>query len=109
MTGRVSCHGLEIARDLFAFVNDEVLPGLDIDSDDFWAGFAKAVTDLTPENRDLLHKRATLQQAISAWHIDNRDKGFDAAAYKQFLQDIGYLVDGGDGSGPAVTARRYYL
>ena len=96
MTGRVSCHGLEIAHDLFAFVNDEVLPDLKIDSDDFWAGFAKAVTDLTPENRDLLQKRATLQQAISAWHIENRDKGFDAAAYKQFLQDIGYLVDEGD-------------
>ncbi|MGC6484206.1 MAG: malate synthase G [Candidatus Puniceispirillales bacterium] len=95
-TGRVSCHGLEVAADLHDFINTEVLPDLKIDSDHFWGGFARAVADLTPENRALLQRRADLQQTISAWHLDNRDKGFDRDAYKAFLEEIGYLVDPGD-------------
>ena len=63
MTGRVSCHGLEIARDLFAFVNDEVLPGLDIATMSSGPA-AKAVADLTAENK-ICCKRAALQQAIT--------------------------------------------
>ena len=96
MSGRVTCHGLEVANDLHDFINTDVLPDLGIEPDTFWSGFAKAVTELTPENRALIAKRADLQEAISNWHIENRDKGFDLATYKSFLQDIGYLTDPGD-------------
>ncbi|CKT19713.1 Malate synthase G GlcB [Mycobacterium tuberculosis] len=46
MTDRVSVGNLRIARVLYDFVNNEALPGTDIDPDSFWAGVDKVVADL---------------------------------------------------------------
>lgn len=54
MTDRVSVGNLRIARVLYDFVNNEALPGTDIDPDSFWAGVDKVVADLTPQNQALL-------------------------------------------------------
>ncbi|MGJ3261035.1 MAG: malate synthase G [Rhodospirillales bacterium] len=96
MTERVQSSGLQIDKTLFDFVNGEVLPGIGISAEDFWAKTAEIVSELTPKNRALLEKRAELQAKIDAWHKENRGKPSDLSAYKSFLSDIGYLVEEGD-------------
>ncbi|WP_457940956.1 malate synthase G [Mesorhizobium sp. 10J20-29] len=94
MTDRVEISGLRVARALHDFVSGEVLPGTGVDEAGFWSGLASVVGDLAPRNRDLLAKRAALQEAIDAWHRDHGAPS-DMEAYKSFLTDIGYLVPEG--------------
>lgn len=96
MTDRIECHGLKVDSSLYNLVCDEILPGTQIDADDFWKSLAEIVTDLTPRNKALLAKRDELQSKIDAWHTANADKPFDMDAYKDFLYEIGYLVREGD-------------
>jgi malate synthase len=91
MTDRVSAGNLRVARVLYDFVNNEALPGTDIDPDSFWAGVDKVVTDLTPKNQDLLNRRDELQAQIDKWHRHRVIEPLDADAYRQFLTEIGYL------------------
>ncbi len=76
--------GLNVAKELYDFVETEALPGLKVA--DFWGGFAALVADLAPKNRALLARRAELQAQINAWH--QAPKG----NYTDFLKDIGYLL-----------------
>ncbi len=92
MTDRVSAGNLRVARVLYDFVNNEALPGTDIDPDSFWAGVDKVVTDLTPKNRDLLNRRDELQAQIDKWHRQRVIEPFDVDAYRQFIAEIGYLL-----------------
>ncbi|OJZ74180.1 malate synthase G [Mycobacterium paraffinicum] len=92
MTDRVSVGNLRVARVLYDFVNNEALPGTDIDPDSFWAGVDKVVTDLTPKNRDLLNRRDELQAQIDKWHRQRVIEPFDVDAYRQFITEIGYLL-----------------
>ncbi len=92
MTDRVSAGNLRVARVLYDFVNNEALPGTDIDPDSFWAGVDKVVTDLTPENQDLLNRRDELQARIDKWHRQRVIEPIDPEAYRQFLIEIGYLL-----------------
>jgi len=91
MTDRVSVGNLRVARVLYDFVNNEALPGTDIDSDSFWAGVDKVVADLTPQNQDLLNRRDALQAQIDKWHRQRVIEPIDAEAYREFLAEIGYL------------------
>ncbi|CAM2856839.1 malate synthase G [Mycobacterium intermedium] len=91
MTERVAAGNLRVARVLYDFVNNEALPGTDIDPDSFWAGVDKVVTDLTPQNQALLNTRDELQAQIDKWHRHHVLDTFDPDAYRQFLTDIGYL------------------
>lgn len=92
MTDRVSAGNLRVARVLYDFVNNEALPGTDIDPDSFWAGVDKVVTDLTPQNQSLLKTRDELQAQIDKWHRQRVIEPLDPEAYRQFLTDIGYLL-----------------
>ena len=87
---------LTIAPELQRFIEQEVLPGLDITADQLWSGLAGLLQDFTPKNRALLEKRATIQRQIDTWHRDNRDRPHDRDGYKAFLHEIGYLVPEGD-------------
>lgn len=91
MTDRVSAGNLRVARVLYDFVNNEALPGTDIDPDSFWAGVDKVVTDLTPKNQDLLRRRDELQAQIDKWHRNRVIAPLDIDEYRQFLIEIGYL------------------
>src|SRR5271165_3485982 len=91
MTDRVSVGNLRVARVLYDFVNNEALPGTDIDPDSFWAGVDKAATDLTPQNQALLNTRDELQAQIDKWHRHRVIEPLDLDAYRQFLGEIGYL------------------
>jgi malate synthase len=91
MTDRVSVGNLRVARVLYDFVNKEALPGTGIDPDSFWAGVDKVVTDLTPQNQDLLQRRDELQAQIDKWHRQRVIEPINAEAYREFLTEIGYL------------------
>ena len=86
---------LKVNSALASFIEDEVLNGLEITAERFWASLANVVADLTPINQELLRKRESIQQQIDAWNIANKSK-FDIEQYKEFLGDIGYLVDEGE-------------
>jgi malate synthase len=92
MTDRVQVGNLRVDQGLYAFVNTEALPGTDIDPDSFWAGIGKLITDLTPQNRDLLARRDDLQAQIDKWHRLRVIEPHDPEAYRQFLTEIGYLL-----------------
>jgi malate synthase len=92
MTERVQVGGLQVARVLFDFVNNEAIPGTGIAADTFWAGVEAVINDLAPKNKALLAKRDELQAKIDAWHQARAGQAHDAVAYKAFLQEIGYLL-----------------
>lgn len=91
MTDRVTVGNLRVAQVLYDFINNEALPGTDIDPDSFWAGVDKVVTDLSPQNQDLLARRDELQAAIDKYHRQHVIEPIDPDGYRQFLTDIGYL------------------
>ncbi|TSE01411.1 malate synthase G [Skermania sp. ID1734] len=91
MTERVQVGGLQVAKVLYDFVEKEALPGTGVDSAAFWQGAESLINDLSPRNRQLLAKREEIQGKINAWHAEHPGTGYDRAAYKAFLQEIGYL------------------
>ena len=83
--------GLVVADELYRFIAEEALPGSGVEAGAFWKGFSDLIHDFGPRNRDLLEERAHLQAAIDDWHRANRDGPFDRAAYRAFLEEIGYI------------------
>ena len=96
MTERITVGSLQVAKTLYDFINEEALPGTDIDQGAFWGSVNEILGDLAPRNRELLALRDTLQAQIDAWHQARKGQEFDPAAYKSFLSEIGYLVEEGD-------------
>jgi len=92
---RIERNGLQVASELVAFVEDQALPGTGVSKEAFWTGLAGLVEGMGDENRALLAKRADIQGKIDAWHLEHRGQPHDAAAYKGFLTEIGYLVPEG--------------
>jgi malate synthase len=95
MTDRVEAGGLQVAKELYDFVNAEALPGTGVDQGKFWDGLGALIHTMGPKNRDLLAKREDIQAQIDAWHKSRRGQPHDHAAYKAFLTEIGYLVPEG--------------
>jgi malate synthase len=92
MTARTTCNGLQVATNLYRFIEDKVLPGAGIDSATFWKGFDAIVTELAPKNAALLAERDRLQTELDTWYKANPGPLKDKAGYRAFLQKIGYLV-----------------
>jgi malate synthase len=90
MTDYVKSGNLQVASELYEFINSEALPGTDVDREQFWSGFEKLINDLTPLNKELLAHRDELQNQINAWHRENKET-FEFDKYKGFLEEIGYL------------------
>ena len=93
MTDRTQVHGLQVATELYNFVNTQVLPGTGVDQDTYWKGFDAIVADLAPKNAALLAERDRLQTQLDTWHKANPGPIADMVAYRQFLTTIGYLVE----------------
>ncbi|MEU2178517.1 malate synthase G [Nocardia sp. NPDC019219] len=91
MTERIQVGGLQVARVLHEFVENEALPGSGVDSAAFWAGAERVINDLAPRNRALLAERDEIQGKVDAWHAEHPGANYDKAAYKNFLTEIGYL------------------
>ena len=98
MTDRTQVHGLQVANELYNFVNTQVLPGTGVDQETFWKGFDALVADLAPKNAALLAERDRLQTELDTWHKANPGLIKDMAAYRQFLTTIGYLVESPKGA-----------
>ncbi|MEY4724953.1 MAG: hypothetical protein RL043_1102, partial [Pseudomonadota bacterium] len=89
---RISEHRLAVDADLHLFIESEVLPGTGIDKAAFWKGFDAIVGELAPKNMALLAERDRLQTEIDGWHKANPGPIQNMAAYRAFLEKIGYLV-----------------
>ena len=87
--------GLQVSPIMVEFIETEVLPGLNISADQFWASMASVTADLGPTNKVLLATRDSLQLQLDEWNSAHK-QSFDALEYKTFLRDIGYLVEEGD-------------
>ena len=96
MNDYVETHGLRVAEALYDLVSVEVVPGIGVNADHFWAFFSEILSEFSPLNRALLDKRDVLQAEIDEWHRQRRGQQHDAIAYKRFLVDIGYLQPEGD-------------
>jgi malate synthase len=92
----VDAGGLQVERVLYDFVNDEARPGTGVTSEQFWNGLGDIVRTLSPRHRDLLAGRDRMQQSIDGWHRQRRDEAHDPAAYRAFLETIGYLEPVGE-------------
>ncbi len=91
MTTRINAHGLQVDQVLHRFIEDKVLPGTGIASDAFWQGFAQIANELAPKNAALLAERDRLQLELDQWHRNHPGPITDVAAYREFLESIGYL------------------
>ncbi|MGX9988088.1 malate synthase G [Rhizobium sp. Z1P35] len=91
---RVDKNGLAIETVLHDFLVEEVLPGLAVDADRFFADFSAVVHDLAPKNRALLAKRDELQVKIDNWYR-RHGAPVDMDDYQSFLREIGYLLPEG--------------
>ena len=94
--GRVEKAGLRVDEVLADFINQRALPASGVEPRRFWEGLSTLIHDFGPRNRALLEKRDALQAAIDGWHITRRGEPADAGAYRDFLNEIGYLVPEGE-------------
>lgn len=90
MSNYIQVGNLRVAKVLHDFINTQVLPDTGVEQAQFWGGFDALIHDLAPKNRALLARRDELQEQINAWHKENKGNA-DFAAYKSFLEEIGYL------------------
>ena len=95
MIERIKKYDLSIDKNLYNFINLEVLPDTNINKENFWKGFSNLVSNFDPINKKLLFKRDTIQKKINEWHKINNVKEINYSSYKDFLYEIEYLVKEG--------------
>ena len=54
---KIKINNLQVDEPLFKFLNEEAIPGTNLNVDKFWEDFDKAVHNLAPINKELLKKR----------------------------------------------------
>ncbi|MEP5764410.1 MAG: malate synthase G [Halieaceae bacterium] len=96
MSNRIQIGGLQVASEIHGLLEQDILPGTGLKAEQFWQGLESILSELTPRNRELLAVRDEMQASIDAWHRDNPGIDYDHAAYRAFLEDIGYLLPEGD-------------
>ncbi|MDA9800624.1 malate synthase G [Gammaproteobacteria bacterium] len=88
---------ISVSTDLESFLRSEVLPGLDLSEEHFWTSLESIINEFSPKNKTLLGIRESMQGQIDAWHLANPGQEKNLDAYKNFLKEIGYLLEeGGD-------------
>jgi len=95
MTDRIQEGSLQVAPVLHALLEQEIAPGTGVEPGRFWQALDAIVRDMSPRNRELLQIRDEMQSQIDEWHRAHPGPDFDAAAYKRFLEEIGYLLPEG--------------
>ena len=86
-------NGLKINTKLLDFVNNEIIPGTNIKSEEFWTSFGKIVHELAPINKKLIQERESIQKKIDVWHKKNKGKELNKKEYLEFLKSISYIVE----------------
>jgi malate synthase len=95
-SGHVEVSGLRVDPALHEFVTAELVPGSGVTADQFWDGLAELVRTFAPRHRDVLAVRDLLQAQIDDWNRSHPAGFHDPAAYRTFLESIGYLVPSGE-------------
>jgi malate synthase len=90
LNARMGNANLSIDTQLYTLVEQEILPGLNLSSDQVWHAMATLLDEFQGRNQALLTKRETLQTSLDQWHHANPLA--NPEAYKAMLQDIGYLL-----------------
>lgn len=90
LNARMGHANLSIDTQLYTMVEQEILPGLNLTSDQVWESLATLLNEFQVRNQNLLNKREQLQTSLNQWHLDHPTS--EPAAYKAMLQDIGYLL-----------------
>ena len=90
---KINISNLSIDENLVKFINDEAIPGTNVDVKKFWDSFSEVVNKLAPKNKSLIQKRAEIQKKIDEWHISKKESVFDKKEYINFLKSIGYIVE----------------
>ena len=86
-----STAGLRVDDALRDFVENELLPGLDLTQEGFWEILVALQEEFAAPIAAALTSRDEFQAALDAWH---RDRGAsDPSEYEAFLARIGYLVE----------------
>lgn len=80
---------LQVASELYEFINADVLPESDVSKEDFWTGLGKIVQDLAPKNKELLITRNMIQESLNNWHKTNTT--YELEDYKTYLKELEYL------------------
>jgi malate synthase len=87
---RIGNANLSIDTQLYTLVEREILPGLNLSSDQVWQAMATLLDEFQSRNQYLLNTREELQTTLDQWHRNNPSA--DPSKYKSMLQDIGYLL-----------------
>ena len=95
MTDRVERSGLQVDTVLATFLEEQALPGSGVTPAAFWDSLSCLLHEFGPRNRALLARRDELQTRIDDWHRAHANQPHDHAAYKAFLEEIGYLLPEG--------------
>ena len=90
---KINISNLSVDENLVKFINDEAIPGTNVDVKKFWDSFSEVVNKLAPKNKSLIQKRAEIQKKIDEWHISKKESIFDKKEYINFLKSIGYIVE----------------
>ena len=90
LNARIGNANLSIDTQLYTMVEQEILPGLNLSSDQVWQAMATLLDEFQSRNQALLNTREELQTALDKWHVNNPSP--DPVKYKAMLQDIGYLL-----------------
>ena len=73
MSERIKHGDLEIAKELYDLVANEIAPGSGVEPSAFWSAFEKVAVELAPKNKALLAKRDDLQAAMALIRKDVTD------------------------------------
>ena len=85
MAERIDCAGLQVDAGLHALLENDILPGTAVSSDQFWSGLAAILTEMMPRNAELLEIRADMQSKLDNWHRE-RDCSRQRARHR-YLQE----------------------
>src|SRR5660397_104379 len=96
MSKTITISGLNVDKELYALIKDEILPGTGVGLEKFWSGFETTIKELAPKNLACLQKRDALQVQLDDWYRARRNTKFSQKEQKAFLKDIGYLLEEGD-------------
>ena len=96
MTETLKYGNLTVAKELDDFLRSEVIEGIGVDADQFWASLETILDDFGPRNKELLEKREEIQNKIDQWHLSQKGETHDQEAYVGFLKEIDYLLEEGD-------------
>ena len=89
---RTQVRSLQVATNLYKFIETQVLPNTGVSSDKFWKGFDAIVQDLAPKNIALLAERDRCKLKWIPGTAPTPAPSSNMKAYRKFLEKIGYLV-----------------